>query len=138
MQYNRVQYSTVQYNTVQYITIQYSTVQYNTIQYSTVQYNTIQYSTARFYFMFCPLLKNVNMTLPALCVTFQRCFTRRPLYFTSRHLRRQTTATLPAADSNTVAVYLRVTMRTVLAMRSIYLYLQSSDYCASGQAIPEQ
>ena len=47
-----------------------------------------------------------------------------------------TIATLPAADSHTVAGYHTDTLRTVLAVLSIYLYLYSSDCCSSGQAIP--
>ena len=46
-----------------------------------------------------------------------------------------TTATFPADGSDTVAGYLRVKMQTILAMISIYLYLQSSDYRSSGQAV---
>jgi hypothetical protein len=47
-----------------------------------------------------------------------------------------TIATLPAADSHTVAGYHTDRVGTVLAMLSIYLYPQSSEYCCTAQAIP--
>ena len=47
-----------------------------------------------------------------------------------------TIAKLPAADSHIAAGCLTYTVRTVLAMLSIYLYLHSSNYCRSYQAIP--
>ena len=47
-----------------------------------------------------------------------------------------TTAKIPAADSHTVAGYLTDTVRKVLAMLSVCLYLHSSVCCRSGQATP--
>jgi len=47
-----------------------------------------------------------------------------------------TIATLPAADSHIVAGYHTDIFWTILAMPSIYLYLNCSNYCRSGQAVP--
>ena len=109
-------------------TVQYDTVQYSTVQYSTVQYSTVKYSEF---------------------VVSVHCFTQERKYVTPRSVCHipppfpqtisfchdpHTTATLPSADSHTVAGYRTDTVRTVLVMLSIYLYLQSSGFFRSGQA----
>jgi hypothetical protein len=88
--------------------------------------------------MYYPLSTDLSLTPPRRVPALRSvCHISAPFHCTlSVCYGPHTIAILPASDSHTVAGYRTDTVRTVLAMLSINLYIQSSAYYTSDRACP--